>query len=421
MDPAGSISVALMRRENAPFLWLCGPFGVGKSSTAFALFDQLSEAGVAVAQVDLDQLGLCGPAPPDDPGNNRLKARNLGAVWAGFRAAGARCLVVSGVVDEAREVRRHADRLPDTVLTVCRLRVDEEELRRRIARRGSLLWLTEVAVRSAARLDRSGFADLVLDTTGLPVAEVVARIRATGWPGPLPPREPSAVAPPDDGLGRPDDAPGRPAGDPRGPAASSGAVPAGAVPALWLCGPPAVGKSTVGFEIFLRVTAAGVRAAYVDLAQIGFCRPTPADDPDHHRLRARQLGRIWEGFRAAGARCLVMSGNVTDQRTVDRYTGAIPSAAWTVCRLRAGRETLAERVMLRGRGGGPGLMGDDLRGRPEAELRERLAQIVRIADGLDHAGLGDISVDTDGRAATDLADLVCAKAGGWPATTGEPG
>ena len=116
---------------------------------------------------------------------------------------------------------------------------------------------------------------------------------------------------------------------------------------LWLCGPPAVGKSTVGFEIFLRVLGAGVPAAYVDLAQIGFCRPAPDDDPDHHLLKTHQLARVWEGFRAAGARCLVMSGNVTDQETVDRYTDAIPSAAWTVCRLRAGPDTLAQRIMLR--------------------------------------------------------------------------
>jgi hypothetical protein len=339
--------------------------------------------------VDLDQLGLCRPAPDDDPRNNRVKARNLGEVWSGLRAAGAQCLVVSGIVDDAQEVRRHADPLAGTALTVCRLRVGHDELRGRIARRGSLVHLTDEAVRNAAELDRTDFADLVVDTAGLAVAEVAARVRAAGWPGPVPPREISPPAPPD-------------------------AAHTGTVPVLWLCGPPAVGKSTIGYEIFTRVLGDGVPAAYIDLAQIGFCRPAPDDDPDHHRLKAHHLGRVWEGFRAAGARCLIISGNVADQETVGRYLGAIPSAAWTVRRLRAGRDTLAERILLRGQGGGPAIAGDELRGRPEAELRRRAAEAAQIADALDHAGIGDLCVDTDGREVAELADLVRAEAGDWP-------
>ncbi|MEO6086717.1 MAG: hypothetical protein ABIQ18_26745 [Umezawaea sp.] len=381
-----------MTRDPVPFLWLCGPSGVGKSSVGYALFDQLGKAGTATAYVDLDQLGLCYPAPADDPDNNRLKARNLGEVWAGFRAAGAQCLVVSGLVDDAEEVRRHADLVPGTALTVCRLRVGDDELRGRIARRGSLLHLTEGNVRNAAELDRSDFADLVVDTAGVSIAEVVARVRAADWPGRVSPREVSALPPADD------------------------ATTTGAVPVLWLCGPPAVGKSAVGFEIYSRLLDAGVPTAYVDLAQIGFCRPAPDDDPDHHRLKARLLGRLWEGFRAAGARCLVMSGTVADQRTVDRYTRAIPSAVWTVCRLRAGRDTVTERVVLRGAGGGPGLMGDELRGQSPATLRDRAAEAARIADALDRADIGGLRIDTDGRDVAELADLVRAEAGGWPNT-----
>jgi adenylylsulfate kinase-like enzyme len=379
-----------VRRD--PVLWLCGPSGVGKSSVGFELFHQLSSAGTATAYVDLDQLGLCRPAPDGDPRNNRVKARNLGEVWAGFRAAGAQCLVVSGIVDDAEEIRRHADLLPGTALTVCRLRVGHDELRGRIARRGSLLHLTEENVRNAAELDHTGFADLVVDTEGLTVAEVAALVRDTGWPGRVPPREVSTLPPPD-------------------------APHTSTVPVLWLCGPPAVGKSTVGYEIFTRVLGDGVPAAYIDLAQIGFCRPAPDDDPDHHRLKAHHLARVWEGFRAAGARCLIISGNVADPDTAGRYTGAIPSPAWTVCQLRAGQDTLAERIMLRGQGGGPAIMGDELRGRPATELRRRAAQAAQIADALDHAGIGNLWVDTDGREVADLADLVRAEAGGWPSRT----
>jgi hypothetical protein len=175
---------------------------------------------------------------------------------------------------------------------------------------------------------------------------------------------------------------------------------------LWLCGPPAVGKSAVGFEIFLRLLGDGVPVGYVDLAQIGFCRPAPEDDPDHRRLKAHNLSRVWDGFRAAGVRCLVLSGNVADQDTVDRYRNAVPSAAWWVCRLRAGRDTLAERIMLRGRGRGPAIMGDDLRGRPRAELRRRAREAAVLADALDLAGIGDVCVDTDERDVAEVADIV---------------
>ena len=50
-----------------PVLWLCGPSGVGKSTVGWAIFDQLSRTGVRSAFLDLDQVGLCYPAPADDP------------------------------------------------------------------------------------------------------------------------------------------------------------------------------------------------------------------------------------------------------------------------------------------------------------------------------------------------------------------
>ena len=47
-----------------PFLWLCGPTGVGKSSVGYAIFQQVYRSGIKVAYVDLDQVGLCYPAGP---------------------------------------------------------------------------------------------------------------------------------------------------------------------------------------------------------------------------------------------------------------------------------------------------------------------------------------------------------------------
>jgi hypothetical protein len=208
---------------------------------------------------------------------------------------------------------------------------------------------------------------------------VVARLRDTGWPGEL-----STVdrVPP-----------------PVRPAVDGGSV-------LFLGGPPAVGKSAVGFETYLRALRDGVPTAYIDLAQVAFCRPLSQDDPDHHRLKAHNLGRMWEQFRADGCRFLVVTGNVTDRETVARYRAAVPSSAFSVCRLRARPETLEERILLRGRGIGPGLVGDVFRGRPEAELRRRAREVASIAAALDRSGIGDTVIDTDGVTVADLASQV---------------
>ena len=370
-----------------PVLWICGPSGVGKSSVGYELFDQLTRAGTAAAYVDLDQIGHSYPAPADDPRHHGLRSRALGQVWAGFRAAGAECLLVSGLVDNPEQVGLHAEQLPGAALTVCRLRVDSDELRERFAQRGWMPQLTEDAVRNGVELERTGFADLVLDTTGLSIPAVAARIRATGWPAR------GGASPTRSGLySQPSPLPAERPAD---------------VAVLWICGPPAVGKSTVGFDVFLRVIGEGTPAAYVDLAQIGFYRPALAGDPDQHRLKAAQLGRLWPELYAAGARRLIVSGGVTDPADIDRYRSAVPGK-WTVCRLTAGPERLTERTLLRGSGGGPAIPGDVLRGRPRAELLRRAADSARIADTLERAGIGDFSIGTDDLTPPEAAALVMA-------------
>ncbi|MGW2643107.1 hypothetical protein [Streptomyces sp. NPDC001348] len=67
------------------------------------------------------------------------------------------------------------------------------------------------------------------------------------------------------------------------------------------CGANGVGKSTVGFEVCQRVLGAGATAAYLDLDQLGFCRPVP-DDPANHRVKVRNLAAVWRTYRAAGHR-----------------------------------------------------------------------------------------------------------------------
>ncbi|MFL6073224.1 MAG: AAA family ATPase [Mycobacteriales bacterium] len=370
-------------------LWLYGPSGVGKTSVGWELFRRLEGP---VGYVDADQVGLCYPPSGDDPDNHRLKARNVAAVSGTFRRAGARSLIVSGYLNSAEVRDAYAARLPAEPVVWCRLRVDERELRERFGRRGWAPHLVEQTVAEAEELDRTDFADLCVDTSGMSVAEVADQV----WGRVAGRQDRSAVA-----------------GNGAGPGPSTGPGPAtgpagGPVPVLWLCGPPAVGKSSVGYEVFTQVNRSGVRAAYLDLAQVGFCRPAPDE------VRISNLAAVWANHLAAGARCLVMTGQVTSDEVVGRYAGALPGATLTVCRLGAGADELVERVMRRGRGEGPQLAGDGLRGQPADVLRRRAEEAVATARALDRARVGDVCVDTGGRSVREVARLVRASAGGWP-------
>jgi hypothetical protein len=74
----------------------------------------------------------------------------------------------------------------------------------------------------------------------------------------------------------------------------------------------------VGDEIFTQVYSSGIKAGYLDFDQVGLCYPPPDDDRDNHRVKARNLGAVWPGYRAAGARCLIAAGSAETRETVRR-------------------------------------------------------------------------------------------------------
>jgi adenylylsulfate kinase-like enzyme len=371
-----------------PVLWLCGPPGVGKTAVGWQIYSELVESGVQTGYVDIDQLGMCYPETASDPGRHRMNARNLEGVIAGYRAAGARCVVVSGVVDTHYGVHRYE--LRHLSLTVCRLRAGEEELTRRfVGRRGHTDGLAKM-LWEAAHLDAGAFAELCVDTSGLTVADAArtVRDRLDGWPALKRPRERSPVAEPIQGH-----------------AATAGAGVEPAVPVLWLCGATGVGKSTVGFKVYLKVLGAGLTAAYIDLDQLGFCGPQPPG----HRVKARNLAALWRTYRDAGAQALVMVGPAEDEHTLGVYTDAVLCSTVTVCRLHAGREELTNRIMLRGQGHGSWSQpGDPLVGKPATHLLRVAEQAAHDADVLERAAIGH-RIDTDGRTIGEIADMLYAR------------
>jgi hypothetical protein len=120
---------------------------------------------------------------------------------------------------------------------------------------------------------------------------------------------------------------------------------------MLMCGPTGVGKSTIGFELYLGSLRAGLMAGYVDLGQLAFIDPGASDDPGWHRLKAHNLAAIWQTYHAA-------------------------RRDHTLCRLHTGRAELTRRIMSRGAGGSWARPGDPLRGQPDAYLRnDRLAML----------------------------------------------
>ena len=116
-------------------VWLYGSPGVGKSTVAWQLYEELTAGGSRWGYVDIDQLGMCYPAGEDDPDRHRLKGSVLGALLPNYAAAGIRTLVVSGVLDPAL-AGWTSEQLVGAEVTFCRLVVGEQELRRRLDQRG---------------------------------------------------------------------------------------------------------------------------------------------------------------------------------------------------------------------------------------------------------------------------------------------
>ncbi len=379
-------------------LLICGPAGVGKSTVSWQLYRELARSGVRVAFADSDQLCMCYPALAWDPGRQHIRAQNVGSMIANFRAAGAQCVIVNGVLGPAG---LETELLPDARVTICRLRAGAADVERRFsARHGGRDDIGELLreVRDEIRLmDESSFADACVDTTGVPAGAVPGLVRAAckDWPG---------------FTGRLEKAAGRLPVPPVPPLPPG---PAAGGRAALITGPAGVGKSTIGFRFYLTCLSAGLTAGYFDLSQIGFLSPCPEDDPGCQRLKARNLAAIWRSYRAAGATHLVATGTIASQADLRLYAGELPGTDVALIRLRAGSGELTRRIMSRGAGGSWPEPGDRLRGQA-AEFLARVAdQAVRAAEAFDRPGAVVVGVDTTSRSPDESAGL-SRDALGWP-------
>src|SRR4051812_2752557 len=347
--------------------WVCGASGAGKSVAAWRLYERLAAAGRQVAYVDIDQLGMLYPAGDDDPERHSLKSAALDSLVAGYLAAGAQVLVVSGVVD--------ADAGPnlrsDVELTLCLLSPDPAALRARVLARGEDAAHAEEAVAEDSMLRGADFVDVAIDSAGLSIEDTVSRLEPLVGGGTRPAK-------------------------PRGWMPASDAD----LDVLVVTGPRAVGSSTIGFGLAMQRWRAGRRTGFVDLQQLGFLSREGRPAPDV-ALSIGQLAAMHRLVSARGAELLVVSGHLdVSDRTALR--GALRGAAVTVVRLRADEATLREHVLSRVQGRGARLAGDDLlaAGRRHQDLVVTAAVAEQAA--LDAAAVDDAVLDVGRRTPAEV-------------------
>lgn len=344
--------------------WLTGPPCAGKSATAWEVFAG-ALAGRPRAFFDVDQLGMCYPAPEDGTARAALKARASAEVARHHLAEGAGVVVVSGVLDDGADalVREALRGVP---VRFCRVRADAAALRARLLRR----YGDDAVDRAVADARRWDASDLpAVDTTDLPVAEAARRAVALL-----------------SGLQQAGGATSHPEGDEDDDEGGGRAV--------LLCGAPGVGTSTAGFGLASRAWARGETCTYLDGRQLSFAAGTPGVDAVAGGVAAL-VGRLWRTYRAAGAELLVVRAEVRTAAEVEAFRTALAGTPVLAVRLVAGAAALGERVAARARGEAAHLAGDELHGLDGAAQRRVVADSLALQAQLGRAGVGDVALDTD--------------------------
>jgi len=165
--------------NDIPVLLITGPIGVGKTTVAAEVSERLDEAGIAHAMVDIDSLRWCYPRPPHDHFRIGLAMRNLAAVWANFRAAGAMRLILADVVESRDHLDRYRVAVPGAEIVVVRLAASLSTLTLRVQRRelGSGLDRNlQRAFELARVMDRNAVEDILVNVDGKAVAEITREV-----------------------------------------------------------------------------------------------------------------------------------------------------------------------------------------------------------------------------------------------------
>lgn len=164
---------------------LTGLYGVGKSTVAAEIADLLESAGVPYAALDLDWLAWCNAGGGGRTGEHALMLRNLAAVVATYRAAGARYYVLARWVRDGDELAGVAATMAMPVRTV-ELTVPLAEIERRLAPDPTAGRRDDLAASAAWAADPSRSVAEHVVANDRPVRTVATDVvRWLSWPLPV--------------------------------------------------------------------------------------------------------------------------------------------------------------------------------------------------------------------------------------------
>lgn len=169
-----------MSSTNGPRLILIsGPVGVGKSSVAHEMSNQLAAAAVSHTFVDLDALTHTYPRRDDDPYGQILALKNLQAIWDNAQSHNPEILIIARVIETEAGALKIADSVTASECTIIRLEAREETLLNRVRRReqgAGRAWHEARALELSQSLSETDFANLILSADDRSVVEIANEI-----------------------------------------------------------------------------------------------------------------------------------------------------------------------------------------------------------------------------------------------------
>lgn len=160
-----------------PVLVLSGSVGVGKTAVLIEIHDILSGLSVSHACVERDALTYSWPERGRF--NDVLALRNLESVWTNFRDAGARRLVIAGVIERADDLEGYRQAIPGAAITTCRLVASEATRLARLRSRehgSGLDWHLHRTLELERILHAAQVEDFVVTNEHQPLRAVAAEV-----------------------------------------------------------------------------------------------------------------------------------------------------------------------------------------------------------------------------------------------------
>lgn len=170
----------------AETLLITGTVGVGKTTMAEAAARLLAARAVPHAVIDLDQIRLLWPSPDADRFNLAIELRNLASVAANYREAGARRLVLAGVIERRSDLAEYGHACGGSVFVV-RLRGETSTIEQRLRMRhsdspGELAWHLARRAELDSILDVAQVSDADVAIADRMPADVAAEVlQLAGW------------------------------------------------------------------------------------------------------------------------------------------------------------------------------------------------------------------------------------------------